>query len=98
MDSLHREELVRLMANKVDGLSQRLAGAALSAALESITETLVQGGIVRLNEFGTFTVRKRSARRIQHPRTRETLEVAACTIPTFVPAAALRSRVSRSGV
>ncbi|WP_218081209.1 HU family DNA-binding protein [Anthocerotibacter panamensis] len=93
MDCINRQELARLMAQRVDGLSQRLATVALQTALECISETLVRGGVVRLSEFGTFSLRKRPGRRILHPRTREPLEVAECLVPMFAPATTLRTRV-----
>jgi len=97
MNYMNQQELVRLMASRVDGLSQRLASAALQAALDGITETMVQGGVVRLQEFGTFTARLRPARRVLHPRTREAIEIPAGYIPSFTPATHLRSQVGGHG-
>ncbi len=93
MEYINRQELARLMADRVDGLSQRLAEAALQAAQECITETLKQGGVVRLNEFGTFSLRRRAARRVLHPRTREALDIPARLVPVFAPAPHLSNQV-----
>jgi DNA-binding protein HU-beta len=94
MDCINRQELTRMMANRVDGLSQRLAGAALQAALECMVETLGRGGVVRLSDFGTFSLRKRQTRSIQHPRTREVMNLPECMVPVFTPAPSLRAHVS----
>ncbi|WP_287128122.1 HU family DNA-binding protein [Candidatus Cyanaurora vandensis] len=91
---LNGQDLARLVANRVDGLSQQLATAALQAALDEIAQTLTQGGKVRLQEFGTFSSRHRLGRRILHPRTREPLDLPARCVPIFVPASSLCARVA----
>ncbi len=93
MDAINRQELARLMAHKVDGLSQRVAAAALDAALDAITETLLRGGAVRLHDFGTFSTRHRPTRQVRHPKTRELLIVPAQRVTIFAPSAALRTQL-----
>lgn len=95
MDGLNREELARLMAQRVDGLSQRLACAALTAALEEMSEILAKGGTIRLHEFGNFGIRRRSARQVRHPRTGELLLIPAARVAFFNPAQGLQQRVNQ---
>lgn len=89
-----RRLLARQVAAQVDGLSLRLAGAAVDAIAVSIADALAADRTVQLNGFGTFSVRQRSARNTFHPRTRQPVSIPAASVPHFSPSPQLRDRVS----
>ena len=64
-----KAELVTMVAEKAD-LTKKDAEKAISALVESISETLAKGEKIQLVGFGTFEVRERAAREGVNPRTR----------------------------
>jgi nucleoid DNA-binding protein len=96
MDStkaLTRQQLVQQMAERVDGLTQKLSTAALQAALDTIAESLAAGHPVHLSGFGTFGLRHRQARTNIHPRTGKPVAVPAARVVIFSPSTQLRKRL-----
>ena len=67
-------------------------GLARKASLASV---LLEKGDVRIDDFGTFELRRRKARRARNPRTGERIDVPARTVVYFKPAAALRDRAAQ---
>ena len=61
---------------------------------EAIAETLARGEDVRIVGFGTFGTRSRSARTGRNPRTEESLNIAALTVPAFKVGKPLRDAVN----
>ena len=87
-------ELIASVAAEA-GMSKKDAEKAVNAALAAITEELKNGGKVSLVGFGTFGVRKRAARTGKNPRTGESVQIPAATIPTFKPGKALKDIVAK---
>jgi nucleoid DNA-binding protein len=94
---LNRQSLVRRMADQVDGLTVPMAAAALEALLESITDTLVAGGTVRLAGFGEFSRSYRKPRVTRHPRTQQPIAIPEAYVPRFTCGPKLRQRVQQGG-
>lgn len=94
---MDRRTLARLVAERVDGLSVRMASAAIEATCEAIAESLAQGEGVTLSNFGTFKTRQRKARQTYHPRTQEPITIPAARAVAFVPSPKLQEKV-RGGV
>ena len=59
---MNKAELIDSIADSAD-LSKASAARALDSAIETITKALKKGDTVTLVGFGTFSVRKRAARR-----------------------------------
>ncbi|MDE0488399.1 MAG: HU family DNA-binding protein, partial [Gammaproteobacteria bacterium] len=55
---------------------------------------LGQGDSVSLVGFGTFSVKHRAARQGRNPRTGETIQIAATSVPGFKAGRALRDAVN----
>ena len=89
---MKKTELVNAIAAKT-GLSKKDADAALTAAVEAVTEALTAGDKVSLIGFGTFEVRERAARTGKNPATGATIEIAACKAPAFKAGKALKDAV-----
>ncbi|MBC8122213.1 MAG: HU family DNA-binding protein [Gemmatimonadaceae bacterium] len=92
-DSLNRQAIIQQMSQRVDGLTQKTAAAALESVLELVGETLAAGRPVHLSGFGSFGLRRRRARTNVHPRTGRPVTVPAAWVPVFTPSRLLRERV-----
>ena len=72
------------------GLSKTDATKAVDAVLSTIEDTLKRGSEVNFSGFGKFSVAERSARQGVHPRTGETIQIAASRVPKFTPGSGLK--------
>ncbi len=95
---LNRQLLAQRLADQVDGLTLRVASAAVQVLVETMAETLVSGGEIRLTGLGSFTVRYRRARVTRHPRTQEQITVPAAWVPRFSPSPQLRHQIQEAGL
>ena len=53
---MNKKELVKRVAEKLEGIPQKIAGKAVDAVFESIQEGLEEDGIVKIGQWGTYTV------------------------------------------
>ncbi len=79
---MNKNELSSAVAEKA-GLSKADATAAVEAVLETITQTLKDGGDIRLIGFGTFSVSHRKASKGRNPSTGATIDIAASNQAKF---------------
>jgi DNA-binding protein HU-beta len=89
MAIVNKDELARDIAEK-SGLEVGQAKRALEAMLTSVEDSLGKGDEVRLTGFGKFSVTHRAARQGRNPRTGETMEIAAKSVPKFSAGAELK--------
>ena len=89
---MNKAELIDAVAADAD-LSKAAAGRALDAALEAITKALKKKDTVTLVGFGTFSVRKRSARIGRNPKTGEEIKIKASKVPGFKAGKALKDAI-----
>jgi DNA-binding protein HU-beta len=87
-----KAELITMVAEKA-GTTKKDADIALTAVIESITETLAKGDKVQLVGFGTFEVRKHAAREGVNPQTKAKIKIPATKRPAFKPGRALKEAV-----
>lgn len=91
---MNKSELIESIATK-SGTTRAVAGAALDATLETITEALAKGDSVALVGFGTFKVGERAARTGKNPATGEALEIPASKGAKFTAGKALKDAVNK---
>ena len=89
---MNKSELIVALAQKAE-LSKKDAEKALSAFVETVTETLKAGDKVQLVGFGTFESKERPARTARNPKTGEPLELAASKAPAFKAGKALKDAI-----
>ena len=89
---MNKAELIDAVATNAD-LSKAAAGRALDATLEAITKALKKKDTVTLVGFGTFLVRKRSARIGRNPKTGEEIKIKASRVPGFKAGKALKDAI-----
>ncbi len=71
---MKKADFIQAVADKA-GLSKKDAGLAIDAALETISEALVDGESVSFLGFGTFSTTKRAAREARVPGTDKVVQV-----------------------
>ena len=91
---MNKSELIASMAEK-GSLTKKDAEIALKAFIESVEETLEKGDKVQLVGFGTFETRERAAREGRNPRTKETIKIAASTVPVFKAGKEFKEKVNK---
>ncbi|MGW4696897.1 HU family DNA-binding protein [Kitasatospora cineracea] len=75
--------------------SRRAAAEAVEAVLDTIVRAVVSGETVSVTSFGTFEATETSARRARNPKTGETFDLAARTVPRFRPHTRFREYTNR---
>ena len=89
---MSRDDLIKKIAGAA-GTSQKVAGLALAAMLEGITQSLKKGEKVSLVGFGSFSVAHRKARNGINPKTRKALKIPARKVPVFKAGKKLKEAV-----
>lgn len=90
---MNKRELTDAVASAAN-LAKADASRAVDAVLGAISGALGQGDSVSLVGFGTFSVKHRAARQGRNPRTGETIQIAATSVPGFKAGRALRDAVN----
>ncbi|MGN1442481.1 MAG: HU family DNA-binding protein [Acutalibacteraceae bacterium] len=91
-NTMNKTELVSAVAEKA-GLQKKDAEKAVAAVFSAVEDALKAGDKVQLIGFGTFEVKERAARTGHNPKTGESMEIAACKVPSFKAGAALKNAV-----
>ncbi len=91
---MNKTELIEYVADKAN-LTKTQMQDALTALLETITQVVADGDKVTLIGFGTFEPKVRSAREGRNPKTGETIQIPAATVPTFSAGKAFREAVNK---
>ncbi len=88
-----KEELVAKMAEEAN-ISKVAAQTALHSFMDGVTKALKKrDGRVTLVGFGSFTKRRRKARKGRHPKTGEEIDIKAKNIVKFKAGKALRETI-----
>jgi DNA-binding protein HU-beta len=92
-DSLTKQEFVDKVADRAN-LGRRDAQNAVDAMLDTITDTLRDGGEITFTGFGKFSTQQRAERQGVNPRNpTEKVTIPASTVPKFSAGSALKSAV-----
>jgi len=90
---VNKSDLVQSVADN-SGLSKADSAKAVDAVFDCITESLQDGGDVRVVGFGTFSVSRRAASTGRNPQTGETIQIAASNQPRFKAGKALKDALN----
>lgn len=90
---MNKSELIDAIAASAD-IPKAIAGRALDAMIDSVTEALKGGDSVVLVGFGTFAVKERAARTGRNPQTGDPINIEAAKIPGFKAGKALKDAVN----
>ena len=91
---MNKIELIAAVAAKT-GMTKKDADRAIAATFETIAQSMAEGNKVQVAGFGIFDVKKREARVGRNPRTKETIEIPASTLPAFKASKTLKDAVSK---
>lgn len=91
---MNKTELIDAVAKETN-LKKKDAEAAVNAFVNAVEASLKKGEKVQLVGFGTFDVKKRSARQGRNPLTGEKIKIAASKHPTFTAGKALKDLVNK---
>lgn len=89
---MNKTELITAMAEKAE-ISKKDAEKALTAFINVVADTLVDGDKISITGFGTFEVVERAERQGRNPATGETITIAASKSPKFKAGKALKDAV-----
>lgn len=91
---MNKTELIAAIAEK-SGTTKKDAERVLNATFETITAAMAKGDRVQVSGFGIFETKKREARTGRNPRTKQTIQIAATTVPVFKASKNLKDTVSK---
>lgn len=89
---MNKGELIAAVARQT-GESKALTEKMLNATLDVVVDGVVSRDRVRITDFGTFEARNRAPRTARNPKTGESVEVGATTIPVFKAGKAFKEAV-----
>jgi len=88
---MKKKELITAVAKRT-GLSKPVSRSVVEAVLNTIAKGIKRGP-VHIAGFGTFRIRRRSARKGRNPRTGETIDIPESVFPVFIPGKQLKDSV-----
>lgn len=88
-----KKELIKKIAEE-QVISQKQASAIVDSVFDSIVEAVAAGEKVNISGFGIFESKTRAARTGRNPRTKETVEIPASTVPSFKAGKAFKEKVN----
>ncbi len=91
-----KSELIAQLTEENPHLFQRDIERIVASIFEEITKALESGGRVELRGFGAFSVRHRAPRIGRNPKSGESVNVPAKSVPFFKAGKELRQRVDAS--
>ena len=92
-----KSELIEKLAAENTHMTHAEVERVVNVVLGRMTQAMSEGGRVELRGFGAFSVRSRPARAGRNPRTGETVDVPATSVPFFKSGKELRERLNASG-
>ena len=89
-----KSDLIQKIADRNPHLYLRDIEKIVNTIFDEITDALADGNRVELRGFGAFSVKHRDARIGRNPRTGESVQVEAKSMPFFKTGKALRERLN----
>ena len=91
---MNKQELIQSLAKKFE-LSNTKADEVIKHILESIKTSLIKNKPVAFIGFGTFSVKKRSARNGRNPKTGEAIKIPAHKVVRFSVGKKLKEGINK---
>ena len=93
--TLTRQDISEALYRDV-GLSKHESALMLETVLEHISNALIDGEIVKLSSFGTFTLRQKRERIGRNPKTGVAATINARRVISFKPSKLMKARINKS--
>ena len=91
---MNKTELIAAVAEKAS-ISKKESEVVINAALDTIIDSLKNDEKVQLVGFGGFETKTREARMGRNPKTKESIEIPATTVPVFKAGKALKDKIAK---
>jgi integration host factor subunit beta len=91
-----KSELVEIIASKQTQLSVKDVELAVKTILDLMSAALASGQRIEIRGFGSFSLHHRAPRVGRNPKTGESVELEAKSVPHFKPGKELRDQVNES--
>ncbi|CAA0100572.1 Integration host factor subunit beta [BD1-7 clade bacterium] len=91
-----KSELIERIAELQPQLSVKDVELAVKAIIESMSETLADGGRIEIRGFGSFSLHYRAPRKGRNPKTGDAVDLEGKSVPHFKPGKEMRERVNTS--
>ena len=92
-----KSELTQRISEQNPHLNMRDVEKIVSVIFEEMTKALARGKRIELRDFGAFSVKHRKGRKGRNPRTGETVDVDAKSLPHFKLGKRLHERLNANG-
>ncbi len=90
---MKKAEFIKSVAKK-SGVSQKVADAVVSAALDTIRAAMKKDDPVTFLQFGSFKISKRAARKGRNPQTGKEIQIPASKLPVFKASPAFKEFIN----
>lgn len=90
-----KSELIQRLSKRYPYLYQRDVERLVNTILDSVSQTLVEGGRVELRGFGAFSVRVREARKARNPKNGAEVHIGERRSIYFRTGKELRERINK---
>lgn len=90
---MNKQDIIEEVAKKA-GISKTAAGRAVETMTGAIKKGLKKNERVSLVGFGSFSVRKRNARKGRNPQTGEVIDIKARKVVRFSPGQPLKDAIN----
>jgi DNA-binding protein HU-beta len=91
---MNQTELIQVVADEAN-LTKAQTQEAVRALLKTIMQVVADGSKVTLVGFGSFEPKVRSAREGRNPKTGDTVQIPAATVPSFSAGKTFREAVNK---
>lgn len=92
-DNLTKTDLIEAISQSAD-ISKPTAEKALLALINKIVESLKKGKAINIAGLGSFSAKKREARKGRNPKTGETIDIEAANVPKFKASSKLKAELN----
>ncbi len=91
-----KSELIETLASEITHLPEQQVSEAINCILDTMGQTLIDGGRIEIRGFGSFSLREKPPRHAHNPKTGQKITTQARYSPHFKPGKELRERVTLS--
>ncbi|MBM4356330.1 MAG: HU family DNA-binding protein [Deltaproteobacteria bacterium] len=88
-----KAELIEKIQGSVEGLTKKQTGELVNSVFDALAAAVKKEGRFSYPGFGTFTVKKRKARKGRNPRTGKEITIKASKTVAFKPAPTLKDKL-----
>jgi integration host factor subunit alpha len=92
---MRKVDLANEIRSRIGGMSKREAGLLVTILLQSISDALAKGELVKISGFGCFSVKKKKDRVGRNPHSGGELIIGARKVVTFKASQILRDLLNR---